>query len=486
MKYLPLLIFLCSLITFQFLPAQAPDTSWTNVFGGDDTDEAFDIEQTTDGNYIIVGRTVSFGSGATDVWLLKVNANGDTLWTRTFGGDRGDYGTSVQQTFDGGYIITGYIGTNASGYYDVWLIKTNEFGDTTWTRKYGGSYSDYGYDVMQLADNGYVIAGNTSVIGGNYIDFFFIRTDSDGDTLWTKTYGGTGADRAYAVDTTSDGGFIIAGSTQSFGASQGGFYLIKTNSVGDTQWTAIYDNFEIDECRDVKPTGDGGYILAGFTRALGAGEYDMYLIKVNSNGDTLWTKKYGEFLDDQCYSIQVMSDGGFVFCGYHEPVTFHSQVLIIRTDADGNIIWEKKIGNSGGQYGNSIKKTSDGGFVLAGWKDSSSGTRQDLYIIKLEPESTPIYGYNPTEPITCYTLYPNYPNPFNPTTTITFNLPEASKVTLKIFNILGEEVTTLLSASLLSGSYSYEFDASDLASGVYLYRLEAGNYVETRKMVVMK
>jgi len=483
----PSLIFIIILFLSKTLLAQVPDTSWTNVIGGADNDVAYDIQQTSTGDYIITGRTVSFGFGSSDVWLLKVNSVGDTLWTRTYGGNGSEYGNSVQQTFDGGYIIAGYTGTNALGYYDVWLIKTNEFGDTTWTQTYGGNNSDYGYDVLQLADSGYVITGNTGVSDGNFIDFYLIRTNVYGDTLWTKTYGGTGADRAYAVDTTADGGFIIAGDTQSFGASQGGYYLIKTNNMGDTIWTAIYDNFEIDACRDVKPTGDGGYILAGFTRSLGAGEYDMYLIKVNAIGDTLWTKRYGDFLDEECYSLQLMPDGGFVICGFQEPVNYHSRILVIRTDANGNIIWEKTIGNSGGQCATSIKNTSDGGFILAGWKDnSSSGTRLDLYIIKLEPDISPINRENPINTVSCYALSQNYPNPFNPSTTINFTLPKSEKVKIEVFNLLGQKIETLLNTQMPSGSHEIEFTAKDLPSGVYLYTIEAGNYHQVRKMILLK
>jgi len=492
MKSNPLLFYrFINLVSFiaifsTTLLAQAPDTSWTSLFGGTDIDVAYDIEQTTGGDYIVAGKTVSFGSGATDVWLLKVNSNGDTLWTRTFGGDRGDYGTSVQQTFDGGYIITGYTGTNASGYYDVWLIKTNEFGDTTWTRKYGGDYSDYGYDVMQLSDGGYVVVGNTSVIGGNYIDFYVIRTNSIGDTLWTQTYGGTGADYAYAIDITSDGGFIIAGDTQSFGTSQGGFYLIKTNAVGDTQWTAIYDNFEIDVCRDVKPTDDGGYILAGYTRSPGAGEYDMYLIKVNSEGDTLWTKKYGDFLDEECYSVQLMSDGGFVMSGYQESVTDEGDVLIVRTDLSGNAIWTKTVGGTSQERGRSICVTSDGGYIIAGQTESFGVSRTDIYLIKTAHDLSDIeFDSKPDIPEKFF-LNQNYPNPFNPATMIKYQLPMTSDVELSIFNTLGQKVSVLVSEKQSAGRYQVEWDASAFSSGVYYYQFVAVNYREIKKMILLK
>jgi hypothetical protein len=180
-----------------------------------------------------------------------------------------------------------------------------------------------------------------------------------------------------------------------------------------------------------------------------------------------------------------MSDGGFVICGYQEP-NHHSRILIIRTDDTGNKLWEKTIGQSGAQSARSIRQTQDGGFVMTGWIDTSSVTRQDLFLIKLEPEISPIVQDKLAAFPSSNSLFQNYPNPFNPITTIEFDLPKSSELTLKIFNILGEEVATLLSASLLSGSHSVQWDASNLASAVYLYRLQAGDYVETRKMVLMR
>jgi hypothetical protein len=350
--------------------------------------------------------------------------------------------------------------------------------------------------VKQLADGGYIIAGHTASSGSGLMDFYLIRINSGGDTVWTKTYGGTGQDYGYAVDTTSDGGFIIAGDTQSFGTSQGGIFLVKTNQLGDTIWTAIYDAFNIDVCRDVKPTMDGGYILAGWTRSFGAGEYDMYLIKTNSSGDTLWTKTYGDFLDEECYSVQPMSDGGFVICGYQEP-NHHSRILIVRTDNAGNKLWERTIGQTGGQSARSITQTSDGGFVMTGWIDTSSVTRQDLFLIKLEPEVTPIFEDNRVLFPSSHYLSQNYPNPFNPSTSISWQVPGPAQgsdwqlavgnsVKLTVYNLVGEKITVLVDEKKTAGYHSIEWNASTMPSGIYFYRLVVGDYAETRKMVLMK
>ena len=189
--------------------AQA-DTLWTRTYGGSDFDKGYSVQQTQDGGFIIVGFTESYGAGGEDVYLIKTDENGDTLWTRTYGGSSDDMGNSVQETTDGGFIIAGYTYSYGAGGSGVYLIRTDSLGDTLWTRTYGGSDDDYGYSVQQCQDGGFIIAGKTESYGAGYYDVYLIRTDSMGDTLWTKTYGGSDDDEGYSVQQCQDGGFIIA------------------------------------------------------------------------------------------------------------------------------------------------------------------------------------------------------------------------------------------------------------------------------------
>jgi len=257
---------------------------WT--YGGSGVDRGSSVQQTSDGGYIIAGRTYSFGAGMEDVYLIKTDANGNEVWYKTYGENEWAGGYSVQQTSDGGYIIAGWTWSFGAD-DDAYLIKTDANGNTVWTKTFGGSDQDVGYSVQQTSDGGYIIAGWTDSFGAGMLDVYLIKTDANGNTVWTKTFGGSEWEEGNSVQQTSDGGYIIAGYTESFGAGESDVYLIKTNANGDTIWTKTYGGTNDDEGYSVQQTSDGGYIIASGTNSFGAGESDVYLIKTDANGNTL-------------------------------------------------------------------------------------------------------------------------------------------------------------------------------------------------------
>lgn len=259
------------------------DTTWSKKYDGANDQMSYVAVQTSDGGYIISGNTSSHGAGSCDIYLIKTDSLGDTAWTRTYGGANYEAGWA-QPTSDGGYIIWGWTSSSGAGSSDVWLIRTNSSGDTLWTRTYGGTGRDEGSELRPTSDGGYVIVAYTYSRGAGQSDVWLIKTDSTGDTLWTRTFGGTNYDEAYSVAQTSDAGYIIAGQTQSFGAGAGDVWLIKTNSSGDTAWTRTYGGANADVGGAVQQTADGGYVTAGWTSSFGAGGSDIYLIKTDANG----------------------------------------------------------------------------------------------------------------------------------------------------------------------------------------------------------
>ncbi|MDP7000223.1 MAG: hypothetical protein QF569_29625, partial [Candidatus Poribacteria bacterium] len=182
------------------------DNAFLQTYGGSENDYGYSVQQTSDDGYIITGETYSYGNGEADVWLIRTDANGDTLWTQTYGGSESDIGNSVQQTSDGGYIIAGETYSYGNGAADVWLIKTDADGDTLWTQTFGGTEFDIAHSVQQTSDDGYIITGETYSYGNGEADVWLIKTDANGDTLWTQTFGGSESDIGNSVQQTSDGG----------------------------------------------------------------------------------------------------------------------------------------------------------------------------------------------------------------------------------------------------------------------------------------
>jgi uncharacterized delta-60 repeat protein len=260
---------------------------WAKTFGGTNWDEAFSVRQTSDGGYIVAGFTSSFNpSLGGDAFLIKTDANGNIIWAKTYGGTYYDNAYSVQQTSDGGYIVAGYAEFFSAGSYNIFLIKTNANGNIIWAKIYGGPYWEDAFSVQQTSDGGYIVAGRTnSFNGGGSYDIFLIKTDANGNIIWAKTYGGMNFDEAYSVQQTSDGGYIVAGYTRSFGAGSADIFLIKTNANGNVQWAKTYGGTGDDRAYSVQQTSDGGYIVAGYTRSFGAGSDDIFLIKTNANGN---------------------------------------------------------------------------------------------------------------------------------------------------------------------------------------------------------
>ncbi len=385
------------LLNVNSLSAQAPDTLWTKTFGGVQAEDGYSVQQTTDGGFIITGFTYSIGTGANDVYLIKTNATGDTLWTKTYGTTGVDEGRSVQQTSDGGFVITGNVWVQGKG-LQVWLIKTNPSGDTLWTKNFGGTGFDKGHCVQQTNDGGYIIAGEVEV-SGNQIDMLLIKTDSDGNYDWSKIYGGTGYDKGYSIQQTTDGGYVVTGYTGSFGAGYNDAWLLKTDAAGDTLWTKTYGGFDNDYGYSVQQTTDGGYFITGSSWSFSFGS-GVYLVKTDAAGDTLWTKIYS---GSQGYSGRQTSDGGYIITGWAEPFgPNNSNVWLLKTNSSGDTLWTKIFGADEYEEGRSVQQTSDGGYIICGFTDSYGAGGHDIWLIRVTAETTDVKENTEAD----FTIYP--------------------------------------------------------------------------------
>ncbi len=306
-------------------------------------------------------------------YYSKTNAQ-DTTWTKTFGGSSNDRGYSVQQTTDGGYVIGGYTSSYGNGSADVWLIKTDADGDTLWTQTYGGSSNDRGYSVQQTTDGGYIIAGYTESFGNGDDDVWLIKTDSNGDSLWTKTFGGSDGDYGYSVQQTTDGGYIITCTEYSYGMDSN-IWLIKTDSLGQEEWNQIFYYVGNSEGRSVQQTTDGGYIIAGMY------SYLAILIKTDSLGNEEWHTSYFPSGSSSSWGscVQQTIDNGFIFTGYSFMYdVWTTDVLLIKTDSLGNEEWNQTFGGNEDDYGSSVQQTTDGGYIITGITTSFGNGGQDM------------------------------------------------------------------------------------------------------------
>ncbi len=464
--------------------AQAPDILWTRTYGDRSEDKSFSVQQTHDEGYIIAGYKTSMVGGLYDVYLIKTDENGDTLWTKTFGGDRDDMGFSVQQTSDCGYIVVGSTKSFGPCFCSVYLLKTNEDGDTLWTKTYGWTNANNtGYSVQQTTDGGYIIAGSTV----NHM--LLIKTDGNGDAQWIREYGTTTISGGFSVQQTSDSGYIVGG-FYSFGSYD--FYIVKTDSIGDTLWTRLCGEPEYDRCYSVQETADGGYIVAGginmLYRRYGA---DVWLIKMDADGNVVWLHELGGSNDDVGYSVQQTSDGGYIITG--RTYSFGAgdwDVYFIKTDEQGDALWTNTCGGVGAEWGHSVKETSDGGYVIAGWTNSFGLGDCDVYLIKTAPDTFGVEEHTPAQPAA-----PGIhisPNPFRHHTNIRYEITDNCGIDLKIYNISGRLVNNFSALSSDIGHQSSikwdgrDYSGKKLPSGVYFLKFAAGDYRETRKLLLVK
>jgi len=360
--------------------------TFEKTFGGNREDRAFSIQKTTDGGYIVAGVTKSFGAGNYDAYVLKLNSDGSLAWQKTLGGNGDDVAYFIQQTTDDGYIAAGATTSFGAGGYDVYILKLDSNENLVWQKTFGGSGEDWASSIQQTTDGGYIVAGYTDSLGAGSRDVYVLKLNSDGSLAWQKTFGGSDYDYAWSVTQTTDGGYIVAGSTASFGAGWEDAYVLKLNPDGSLAWQKTFGGNGYDFADSVTQTADGGYIVAGLTNSFGDGYEHAYIFKLNSDGNLVWQKTFGETNGDIAYSIQQTTDGGYIVAGVTSSFgdNYNSDVYILKLNSDGSLEWQKTFGGNGEDWAISIQQTKDGGYIVAGFTNSFGAGDYDVYILKLD------------------------------------------------------------------------------------------------------
>lgn len=459
---------------------------WTKIIGTIYYDEAYCIQQTFDGGYIITGNTYPNNPWDMDLYLIKINSNGDLIWTKTYGTTGNETGVDVKQTTDNGYIICGNNAQVGPGGYNVWILKTDSNGDTLWTSKFGGLYNDYGNSVFETDDGGYVIVGSTESFGAGGSDFWIIQTDENGDSLWSATYGGPYHEIAYEAQATSDGSFVIAGAKQTQGFYNSDVWLLKINSNGEIDWSQTYGGNYDELAYSVSETADAGFIVSGYTNSFGSGAQDLWLIKTDMYGDTMWTKTYGGPLNDCGNSVIETAEGDFVICGYTFSYSANSDLdlWMVKTDIGGYTLWTKAYGGSGSENGFAVIEAFDGGLTACGSTSTWGAGDTDVWLLHTDQDGTVGIPEQKTLHPAGYFLNQNYPNPFTTNTTIGYSLDREEQVKIDVFNIEGKRICNLVNEIKHAGSYQIPFYSGELKPGIYFYSIETSRGSQYRKMII--
>ena len=414
------------ILTFLHGSLLAQSIEWEQNYGGSNEEDLQSIQQTSDGGFILGGRSQSADSdvgannGNYDYWIAKTDALGNLQWEQNFGGSYNEDLCALQETSDGGFILGGRSQSNDGdvggnkGNYDYWVVKTDALGNLQWEQNYGGNGEDWLHSLQQTSDGGFILGGRSlsgggdiSSNNGNY-DYWVVKIDNLGTIQWEQNYGGTAWDELYSVQETSDGGFILGGASNSsnidVGGNNGGYdyWVIKTDVSGNVQWEKNYGGSVGDFLHSLQETSDGGFILAGQSQSSNGdvggnyGNWDYWIVKTDASGSIEWEKHFGGIKEEYLYSVQQTTDNGFILGGcslsYNFDVSGNNGIWdywIVKTDSLGILEWDRNYGGTNNDYLNIIKQTNDGGFILGGESQSSdldvggNNGAYDFWVLKL-------------------------------------------------------------------------------------------------------
>jgi len=495
-SFLPL-CFLAALLSSQ------PNIQWQKTLGGSEDEVIQSIKKTNDGGFIIAGKTNSIDGdfsgnhGGTDIWVAKLTQDGNTQWLKTLGGSDFEFATSIQPCSDGGYVLVGSTEsidgdiTANHGRADLWVVKLDNVGELQWQKTFGGSGADLASSVQQTNEGGYIVAGSTESndgdVSGNHGlgDYWILKLSAAGSLEWQKILGGSYGDHAHSILQTTEGGYIVAGGSESTDGdvtdhvgyeTLSDYWVVKLSESGDVQWKKSYGGGDIDAAYAIRPTNDGGYILTGYARSndgdviFAHGSFDCWLLKLDSIGNIKRKKPLGGSLLDYARDVLQTNDDKFVVAGV--TISNNGNVSgnhgnddfwIVKLNDGGGIQWQKALGGSKDEMPYSIEKTNDGGYIVVGYTKSNDGDVSgnhggwDGWLVKLAPESVGTMETlaNPEGHLEVF------PNPASHTV----SLKIASEETILTVNISDMSGRTTRQYRIQNGG---DMDISDLPNGTYL------------------
>lgn len=365
-----------------------PDTPDGTALGLNGEDYGQSIMQTRDGGYFITGYTKSIRNNH-DIYVIKTDRDFTAQWSKTYGNNNIDRGYAGKELRDGGFIIVGTISAISPGNTDIYVAKTDSRGKMLWSNIIGGINEEEGRAVEELPDGDIVIAGTTASYGAGSNDILLVKMDALGNQKWIKTYGSSANDLAFDIKKTSDGGLIVTGFTSGVGPDYTDTFLLKTDADGNQQWFERFDaDGRNDEAQCVIETTGGGFVAVGrYNNDLASGGYQAYVVKSTADGSTVWKSFIGFSTSDEAYSVVQARDGNYILTGktFLNKTLNDYQLLLVKIDNSGNILWTKTYGGSMDEVGYDIQQ-ADNGYVVAGYTASYGHGSTDIYVLNIDED----------------------------------------------------------------------------------------------------
>ncbi len=388
-RKLRLIMFQVIYFSFQVFSLQAQNY-WAKIYGGVGEDSPWKIASTSNSGFAIEGRTRSFGSGSEDFLFFTADSNGTSILQKVFSAPNLDEPYAMTATSDGGYLIAGNSSSFGEGSKDILFLKLNASGKIDWQKSIGGNDDESALSVVQTSDGGYIAVGWTFSVGAGGTDAWIVKISPDGNLEWQKAYGGTGYEFAYSIIETNDGGFLFVGNTDSSTGKDNDVWVVKLNNNGDVVWQKTYGGTNEESARAVRQNPDGTYTIGAWSKSFGNGSSDFWLLKLNSDGSILWQKSYLTQKDANFFAFERTKDNGFILVGGLNISTNSNpdyDFFVVRIDEFGSPVWKKTYGGSGTDQASTIAASETSGFLVAGWTFSfDDAMASDILVLKIDED----------------------------------------------------------------------------------------------------
>ncbi|MDQ7797353.1 MAG: DJ-1/PfpI family protein [Candidatus Edwardsbacteria bacterium] len=465
--------------SFSVTPVAMAGTLWAWAIGGTGSEGATALVPTGGGGFGLTGFVYPDGGGTPDIFLAKVDSGGSLLWAKTYGGTGWECAYGMAETPDSGFIIAGYTTSAGAGSRDIWLIRTNSLGDTLWTKTIGDSLVEVGRSIALSPDGGFVVGGHTDSRGAGEDELFLVKTDSLGDTLWTRIFGGSRSDMGRSLLPLADG-YALTGATGSpeLTTNNQDYYLVRTDASGQQTWAKGYGTngtLPFDWANHITRAGDGGYLLVGESSY--NAPLNICAVRTDSLGTMKWRKFYGYSSYDYGNGSCPNDSGGFMICGTSKSGTpLQNDFFLVMTDSLGSQRWSLTLGGPGHDWASVVCRDQDGNYVIGGQSDSYGSGSYDILLLKIGRSGPSGIDEESPAMVPGKAMIKAYPNPFTSNAGIEYQTDATSRVDLGIYNVAGQKICQLYQGAIAAGWHHAQWDGLDrsgkrVSSGVYLCRL---------------